>query len=303
MVKNKVVMTRAKGIFCGMLLAVMSCSVAEGQTLLRWDLKAGDKLNLEVTQKTTAKVAYAGKETTTQIDMAMELQWDVLSVEAGKAKIRQTLAKVQVNLESPGAGKIAYDSSAAAKPAGRAKDLALGLEPLLRTPLELTMTERGEILEVTGMEKRADKGAKAEDNPLALSLLADDSIQRVLRQPLMLLPEKAVNVGEEWSREGEIKSGLGAAKNVTKYRYVGSAADEGEKVEKIEATMSLTLNEPAKAGHAKLKEHKQSGEYRFSTAAGRLFSAKQKQMLVTERPYRETVIVVSLESTQETTVK
>lgn len=290
------------GVCCGLALGMVFCSSAFGQTVLRWDLKAGEKLGLAVTQKTTAKIAYAGKETKTQIDMAMELQWEVVSVEAGKAKIRQTLAKVQVNFESPGAGKIEFDSSAAVKPVGKAKDLALGLEPLLRTPLELTMTERGEILDVTGMEKRAGKGSKAEDNPLALSLLADDSIQRVLRQPLVLLPEKAVSVGEEWSREAQLKSGLGAAKNVTTYRYAGPAADEGEKLEKIEATMALTLNEPEKAGQARLKKHKQSGEYRFSTMAGRLVSAKQEQMLVTERPYRETVIVVSLDSTQETRV-
>jgi hypothetical protein len=52
-----------------------------------------------------------------------------------------------------------------------------------------------------------------------------------------------------------------------------------------------------------IKEHAQSGTVRFSIDQGRVVSAEQEQKLITERPYRETTIVVSLSSKQTTTIK
>ena len=53
----------------------------------------------------------------------------------------------------------------------------------------------------------------------------------------------------------------------------------------------------------KIKEHQQQGTIFFSSKLGRLIEAEQTQTLVTERPYRETTIIVTLTSKQTTTLK
>ena len=57
------------------------------------------------------------------------------------------------------------------------------------------------------------------------------------------------------------------------------------------------------SGTLKVTEHKQTGAIRFAAQAGRVTEAEQTQKLVTERPYRETTITVTLTSKQKTTVQ
>jgi hypothetical protein len=55
-------------------------------------------------------------------------------------------------------------------------------------------------------------------------------------------------------------------------------------------------------GTMKIKTHEQTGTILFSADEGRVVEGEQKQKLVTERAYRETMIVVTLSSVQKTRV-
>jgi uncharacterized protein DUF6263 len=291
-------MTMLKAVVVGMVLPV----VGNAQTSLRWNLGLADKIGIEVTQQTTCDVAYAGKKTTTQIDLTMRLGWEVVSVEAGRIRIKQTLTGVTMRMESPEAGRVEFDSAQTTRPTGRNADLAAAIGPLLASSLEMTMNERGEVLEAKPATEPAEKQVGSADDAMKPPLLTKEMVQQLLRQPLALLPEKPVYPDETWTTQTELKTPLGQARQATTYRYMGPIEEDGIKLDRISVVTTLQLGESSASTKLKIKEHQQTGTILFSSATGRLVHAEQTQKLLTERPYRETTIVVTLVSKQQTVV-
>lgn len=287
--------TRVVVVACALTLGVGASLHA--QTTLRWKLNPGESLAVAVTQTTKSTVASAGKTTATDIKLDMELLWRVLSAEKGQFRLEQSIKRLSISLDAPPAGRVQYDTAQEAKPIGAAKEIAASLAPLLAAKVEITMNERGEVLEAKSASATAEPaGASA-----AASLISKESIQQLLKQPLIVLPKEAVSVDETWPKTSELTTSLGPVKQTTTYRYAGPVEQDGQKLEKIEAKTELA---PAAPDMSKLmmKEHQQQGEVLFDLAAGRVFKATQVQTLVTERPYRETQIVVTLKSQQQTTI-
>jgi hypothetical protein len=71
----------------------------------------------------------------------------------------------------------------------------------------------------------------------------------------------------------------------------------------IGTTSKLDLKPSTAKKATTIKEHAQSGVILFSTDQGRVVSAEQTQKLTTERPHRDTTIVVTLQSKQTTTLQ
>jgi len=193
---------------------------------------------------------------------------------------------------------VEYDSSKADRLTGQAKEVAAAIAPLLKTTIEIAMNERGEVLEAKATGEGAEQLAASSADLSQPPLVSKESIQQLLRQPLVVLPKDPVKAGETWTTKNELTTALGKARQTTEYRYAGEP--EG----RIEVKTELKLD-PAGAAAKKLtvKKHQQTGVVQFDSTAGRLKSAEQTQTLVTERPYRETTIVVTLKTEQKTEVK
>jgi len=286
---------RATILSAAVILSI--ASLAHAQTALRWKLQSGQKLAISITQTTESIVVYSGKKTATQIDLSMELTWRVISADDGKFRIEQSLDRLSVALDSPPAGRVQYDTAQQAKPTGSAKEIAAALDPLLATKLEITMTDRGEIVDA----KPVQSSPPAAADPASSGPVPKESIQQLLRQPLAILPEKPVNQGGTWNTTSELETALGMATLTTTYRYTGPGDVDGHKLEQVAISAELKVA-PSDKAKIKLKEHQQSGVVLFDATAGRVASTEQKQKLVTERPYRETTIVVTLDSKQTTKV-
>lgn len=285
-------------------LAILLPSVGKAQTELRWKLQPGQQFAVSVQQQTTSDVAYSGKKAATQIDLTMELAWTVTSADEKAITIRQALRRLVFTMESPKVGKVEYDSAAKARPSGQAREVAASVAPLLEAEVDITISPRGEVQGAKPANEAAERLLASEPDAAGAPLLSKESIQQLLRQPLVILPEKAVAEGDTWTKSAEIASTLGKLPQETTYRYAGSLDQDGVKLENIEITTGLDLpKSPAGGAKLTIKEHEQSGTVLFSLAEGRVVSAEQTQKLVTERPYREMTIVVTLTSKQTTTLK
>lgn len=276
-------------------------SVASAQTELRWKLQPGQQFTVSVAQQTTSDVAYSGKKVATQIDISMELGWTVTAADEKAIAIKQSLRRMALKMESPKVGKVTYDSADNARPTGPAREVAAALAPLLSAEILLEMNPRGEVQSAKPANEAAEKLLAAQSDPDALG--SQDAIQQLLKQSLIVLPEKAVAEGDTWTNEAEISSGLGKGQQTTTYSLVGTVEQEGLSLQKITSTSQLDLKPSAAKDATIVKEHAQSGTFLFSTDQGRVVSAEQTQKLITERLYRDTTIVVSLQSKQTTTIQ
>jgi hypothetical protein len=296
-------MSKSQVIFCAAVVCCLSLArLSPAQTTLRWKLQAGEKLQVEVKQQTTSVVSYAGKSTTTQIDVEMELDWQVIATEKSTIRVKQTLRRLTADVATQDGGRLSFDSATSTRPSGQARDLAAAMSPIVGAELEIEMNQRGEVIEV----KPANKAAEiliSQDDAAQQSKAAKHAIQQLLKQPLMVLPESFVRPDDTWTTESELDTALGKAKHKTTYRFTGVEERDGRKLERIESSTTLGIEGNAPdARKLRIKEHQQTGTLWFDSAAGRLDSAEQSQKLVTERPYRDTTIVVTLESKQQTKV-
>lgn len=286
--------------------AVLLCAQAlagqsSAQTELRWKLQPGQQFTVNVAQQTTSEVAYSGKKVATQIDISMELGWTVTVADEKAITIKQSLRRMVLKMESPKVGKVSYDSADKSRPTGAAREVAAAVAPLLSAEILLEMNPRGEVQSAKPANEAAEKLLAAESDPDALG--SKDAIQQLLRQSLIVLPEKAVAEGDTWTTRTEIASALGKGQQETTYRLAGIVEQEGVMLQEIKSTSKLDVTPSTAKDAPTIKEHAQSGVVRFSSDQGRVVSAEQEQKLITERPYRETTIVVTLSSKQTTTLK
>ena len=290
--------------FCSFLFIATSDSL-NAEQLLRWQLKPGESLTVRIDQQTTSTVAFSGKSAESKIDLGLELLWTVDSAVDDQIKVKQVVQRITFSLQPQTGAAIQYDSLDPARPTGQARQVADAVKPLVGAEVLMTMSDRGQIRESAPANAAAEKLFDGTASNVA-NVFSLQSLQTLLRQPLAVLPEKAVTADDTWSGEPrEITTAAGTFQQLMEYRLVGPVEDGGRKFEKIETTAKLS---PVTAGAAKaskltLKSHEQSGTILFSAEQGRLVRAEQTQKLATERPYRETTITVALDSKQSTTIE
>src|SRR5438477_481575 len=83
---------------------------------LRYKFKEGDKLNYSMEQKMTMEVNFGGQKISMDMDLDMTMTWKVGDVDKdGKAKVTQTIDRVQVKMKHP-TGGFEYDSKDGKEP-------------------------------------------------------------------------------------------------------------------------------------------------------------------------------------------
>jgi hypothetical protein len=191
---------------------------------------------------------------------------------------------------------------------GQARDLAEALQPLVGAEFQIKLNPRGEVFMVEPVNEAAkaiysaiEKKGEAGDAPRA-------TVEKLLRQSLVVLPEKRVNAGESWTTSSELMTAAGPQTQEMVYAFKEISQVDG----RPQAEISMEAKLIPRNGDASVKgvsprlkiiDHQQQGKIWFAPEEGRVTSAEQKQKLVTEREYQNTKIVVTLNSTQRTTVE
>lgn len=271
---------------------------ATAQTALRWNLKPGDALEIHIDQHTDSTVSFSGKKADTSIDLSLVLGWNVAATDNAGFKIRQSIVSIRQKLTTQQAGVVEFDSSSKTKPTGQSRELADALRPLVGADFDILMTPRGEITSVEPANDAAKSLLAGLENAAATEAAARATVEQMLRRPLIVLPEKAIGMNESWTVSSERPTVAGPLKIDTTYTLTGVSPDTNP-VARIAMTAAFTA---APGGQVTVKAPQHSGEVEFSISEGRLLKIAQQQKLTTERPYRETTILVTLASQQTTVV-
>ena len=289
-------------LIAALILSGLPCSLAQAQTLLRWKLKAGDKLTATYTHDTTSTVTVNNKPVESRSRLVMDLLWVVDSADDQAAQITQSVRRVQAQLWPPGgAAPVSFDTDSQ-QPDPAAKDLAAAFSPLLGegVNVRLTMTSRGEIKDVAPSESLTklwaiDGKTNAEKGGAKLGGLSSEFLKGTFERALVVLPEQTVVKDQTWSVASDVKTPDGkTVKLKSDYTFLGSVEKDGQPLEKIAVESAVEL--PPGSSKLTIKEQKHSGVIWFSIAAGRVVEAEQTRQLVTERTYQETPIVTVAES-------
>jgi hypothetical protein len=281
------------------IVLLVAAGPLRGQTMLQWKLKPGDSLAVTIEQQTDSSVSFSGKRADTKIDLTLVLGWNVAAADNAGFTIRQSIDQIQQKLTTQQAGTIEFDSASKAKPTGQSRDLAEALRPLIGAQFDMRMTPRGEITTVDPANEAAKALLAGLEGGQNADATARAAVEQMLRRPLLILPDRPINVGETWTVSSERPTVAGPLKIDTTYKLSGLADQNGQPIARIAMSANFT---PAPGGQLTVKSPEHGGELQFAISDGRLIGIKQQQKLTTERPYRETTIVVTLTSQQTTTM-
>jgi len=283
---------RHRGVRAALVLIVglflMAPAAASAQKVLRWKLAKGEKYKVAVAQDLSMNMTMFGKPIKMTTDMDIEIRWTVNDVnDKGVASINQKIERVVMAMDAPNVGKIKYDSASEDEPEGMAKQIAKGIRPLVGIEFVQQMNALGEVLSV----KLTDKAAAAlkesgAGDPLK-QMLEEGGLNQMAGHAGTVVPEKAVAVGDTWTKSTELTLPQGKFKAEAVYTYEGTEQREGKTLDKIGVAMKMKIGEDGtlkiKAGPGggettlTVKDQKHTGAMYFDSAAGRFVETNIKQ--------------------------
>ena len=241
--------TRSLLVIIGVLV---SCGVAPAQdeTLeLRLRLKQGAVYRLKTTVEQRINHTSGANQQATATEQAFSVAYSmsVGSVDAaGNMKVATKYDSVQFRQKGP-AGAVEYDS---ANPPKQVPPPARAFAALVGLGFDVTLTPRGDVTAIDGLEPMFDEMVHKLDLPAGpqrdavRKALAEqfgaEAMKQSLQNMFSLYPEKPVAVGESWQRKLVIGRGFPAVIDAT---YTLKGRKDG--VASVEIKASVSPNDAA----------------------------------------------------------
>ncbi len=279
-----------KAVYSSLLLAlaIFQASSAWAADPIRWKFKEGQSLNYVLERGAEGKVNLTGAEFAFKMGMAFDTTWQVKSVAAdGTASVEQTVDRIQINMSSPLAGTMAYDSKNSEKPA--AGPVWAMLEPvvtgMLGQTFKVKISPLGAVSDIELPAKLTESFAKqkvGQNRQAGLGIggnaFSEKGVKELLTRAVVPLPETS-DEDAAWSQSfANVIPFIGTQTTEVSFSLAGNEKVDGKDLVKIETATELTF-EPADDARAELEitDQEGSGVFYFDAAAGYMISATGKQ--------------------------
>jgi len=277
-------------------------AAAAGETTLRWNLPSGTALNVQLTQTTRTQTTVQDAVAAVQIEAGCDLRWTVDGEAAdGTIQLTQAFTRLWLKTASPDGQASVYDSASPEEPAADVTALADAVRPLLRVRIGMSLSPRGEILDV---RRAAELDRLLRDLPALSgwkSLLTKEGMSRTLHRALGTLPKDPVNAGDQWTVTRQLDTPLGRLVATDTCTYEGPVRDGQRTLDTIRIATDMRLAgdaaSPAAAATDRWPRQQLQGVYRFDAAAGFLAESRVSQTLLAEVPYAGGKIQIKTVST------
>ena len=273
MSRNRPVLASFVSLAALVLLWVSGPAFGADTLALRHAYKAGEKYVASVAQKMTITQTPPGRDpVVVKRDMGMEMRMDVLSTTPdGTADVKVTYERLTLRMEAPNE-TVVYDSADPATKDLKHPALA-GFGSLLGQSLTMTITPRGEVKAVRGMDgiieatlRDIPEGEQREAARAQIKrVMNEEHFSRQMSGLSMAFPEEAVGVGDGWDREQKVDLGFINLVSKTHYKVETIAADTVEL--SVEGTVSSDAPDPAAAMKVVVEEgSRQQGKIKLNRA-------------------------------------
>jgi len=257
----------------GLLLLgmIISGSTVEAQTTLRFQFKEGDKFGYALEQKMKMSTAIGGKDIENQMDMNMNMSWQVLKAnEDGSSQIKMAFTGVKMIADGP-LGKVEVDSKNLKEQTDLiGKTLVPVVKALAGMEVTFTMDPTGDMKDIKIPEKVINDLKNMPGSESMGDMFSPESLKKMAHGGL-ILPKEAITKGKTWSQKTDMKMPMGQMKGDIQFTYEGPVEKDGKKLEKITLKPTITLEAAPKAGFKMdFKSQEGKGTVYFDNAAGRI---------------------------------
>lgn len=203
-------------VLCLTVLVCLTVTARADATQLRLKPAKGDVQKMKVTsdQKITQTVEGKPVEMTQTLGLGYTLATEDVDAD-GLATIKVSYDSVTFKHQSA-MGTVEYDSAAPAPP--QLHPMVKGFAALSGQSFTMKITPTGKVTQVSGLDAMVnsiikkldvpDGNAKAATEKSIRSQFGEDAIKESMETLLAIYPDKAVNVGDSWSRKVTVTRGL-----------------------------------------------------------------------------------------------
>ena len=282
---------------------------------IQWKLAAGDQFKVTLNQTSSADTKVDSRKTKIQNATTLEMDWDVLKVTDGDAKIEQSIAAITLNVSNPAvpAQAVALSTTASdveAKEFSKtSRALLKQIKPLIGLKFHVTMAASGQIKEVTLPDATSEVLNKLPDTVRLRQLFSPEGLTQILGASAIVFPDKAIETGGSWTDKKAITTPLGAFSRDRTYTLVGEKSMEGDNLIEIKMKPTMTAQQsdeerkPGSAFEGKLVSFTGSGTLLVDAKNGYLKSSSFENELESERLYREKKIETVVKNQIQMTVR
>ncbi|GIW93264.1 MAG: hypothetical protein KatS3mg110_1305 [Pirellulaceae bacterium] len=288
---------------CLVLLALLS-EPGTSADLLRWKLAEGESYRIEVRVQSQSAATVNKLVKKVASHQELRLSWQVEGTDAeGNFRIVQRIERLRWRLEGEG-GRVVIDYDSDAPPADeQARRASAAVAALVGKSLRVVLSPRGEIISAVPDADFQEALRELEDKENLLYLFSAEGLSAMLAQAMPILPEQAVVPGDKWQLSRRLALAFAPATQKSEYVVIEpSDADRQAGLLPIDVTSQVEL-EPAEGVSLKITEQHTEGRLIFDVVHGRYLSARFKQLLVTETPFRDDVARARVETAMELTVQ
>ncbi|WP_457652587.1 DUF6263 family protein [Rhodocaloribacter sp.] len=232
-------------------LLVASAAFHNDKVTLRLHLKEGDSYRLYNLIDQDINQVVMGQEQAVKQQIGMGYRYDVLGVDEGVYQVKMTYYRVYFKQSGP-MGDILYDSE---NPPETVPMQAKGFAGLLGQSLTLTFDEMGHVQDVAGADEmlanvmkqfeEVDPAMKAQMEQGMRRQFGAEAIKSQMGTMFAIYPEDPVGVGDTWTRDVTLNSGL-PLKIATTYRV--DALEDGQAKLAVESNITAASDEPMNMG-------------------------------------------------------
>ena len=299
------------------IAGALSVTILQGASVqnvtLRFHWNKGDVQQYRVTQENA--VAMSGvpgmgeMNITTTITQLHEYAVDEVTAD-GTGTVRVKFASMKMAMNSP-MGSMTWDSASPTAGGDQISQMiAQSLGPLVGQTITMVVTPAGEVKKIDGLAelmKKINAGMSA--SPMGNmpgmggGVMTEDSLRGMFEQNFSALPQRAVKVGDTWTRDSSLKMPFGVIASATTLALQGVSANVATVT--FKATNKVTVDLKALAGAPvamTMGDGTSEGELAFDLKAGRI----QKSTLRSVQPMSMNMTgpdgsAVSLDATTRTT--
>jgi hypothetical protein len=285
------------------LVSCLTCTFALSaqETNLRWKLSEGDRFRVESRQASIIDTRVVKRTSQLTTDITIVSEWNVVSSKGSTARIEQTIKSIQLEVINPADStkSVAIDTDSAKRPPKLARKLASQLGSILGAVVRFSISERGEISDAEVAEKSLEQLNALPTDSLIRNVLDPQTLKASIRTSSLLLPEKAVEPGDDWTVETPTGEELTEFASLLTATYVGRKMVDNNQLDVIElsAGKNSQSDNDASDSNLGLRDFEWSGKYWFDSRAGHCARSERISSVTTTRLYREMEVETQVQVT------
>ncbi|MEZ6093632.1 MAG: hypothetical protein R3C03_05275 [Pirellulaceae bacterium] len=284
----------------------------------QWRLDEGDELEVLLEQSSTAITECDSQSSTTQMSIALNLDWQVMATTAESSQVRQVIQSIKMTVTTPTADspeRIDLDTENELPPRSRALEYALAkeLKALVGQGALLTISKKGKVVDVE-LDDALFEAIKNADSSMPLrSFMTADGLQDAFRTTMFELPDGEIESGHTWESRTEDFGAFGKQIYVNGYEFVGAENYQGRELAKFglvtsrddSLPRSLPMNgdfDETNTPPELLTVHG-DGEFWFDDANGFFVEGNSRTKVTTQQKYRDLIFNTEVNSESKLSVK